>query len=88
MKVYIVGDCGAEHNSVYTLHKTYEGALKAWNKLRLELLESAKSHLKNDKAADKEMWQRIVNNLSCKDPKEIDNHPHETPYIRECMLIH
>ncbi|MBS3096762.1 hypothetical protein J4480_04955 [Candidatus Woesearchaeota archaeon] len=88
MKIYLVGDRGAEHNSVYSTHRTYDGALKAWNKLRLELLKSAKSHLKNNKTTDKEMWQRIISNLSCEDPKKIDNYPHETPYIRDCTLIH
>ncbi len=88
MKIYIVGDHGAEHNSVYNVHKTYKGAFKAWNRLRLELLRSAKSNLKNHKTTDKEMWQRIVASLSCKDPKKIDNYPHETPYIRECKLLH
>jgi len=45
------------------------------------LLENAKYFLgkyKND-----EMWQRIVNNLSCEDPEKINNSSHETPYIRE-----
>ena len=25
----------------------------------------------------------MVKSLSCKDPKKMDNYPHETPYIRE-----
>ena len=43
--VYLIGDCGPEHNNVLSIHKTYEGALKAWNKLRLELLKDAKHRL-------------------------------------------
>jgi len=30
-----------------------------------------------------EMWLRIIKNLKCRDPKKIDNYPHETPYIHE-----
>ena len=86
MKVYLVGDSGPEHNSIHSVHRTYEGALKAWEELRLQLIENAKSFLESD-TLNKEMWQRIVNNLSCRDPKKIDNYPHETPYIRECILL-
>ena len=82
MKVYIVGDNGPEHNSISSIHKTYKGALKAWGKLRLELLEDAKSSLSKAKDMD-DIYKRIVKNLSCKDPDKIDNYPHETPYIRE-----
>lgn len=82
MKVYAVGDCGPEHNSVRSVHKTYNSALNAWNALRLELLGKAKSFLKDEKSSN-EMWERIIKNLSCKDPEKIDNYPHETPYIQE-----
>lgn len=47
MKVFIVGDDGPEHNSIRSIHMTYEGALKEWNKLRMELLERVKNFLKN-----------------------------------------
>lgn len=83
MKVYIVGHSGADSNSIDIIHKTYEGALKAWNKIRVGLLERAKYFLKQEKHS-KEMWQRMVNNLSCEDPEKIDNFPHDTPYITEC----
>ncbi|MFZ3077492.1 MAG: hypothetical protein WA139_03495 [Candidatus Aenigmatarchaeota archaeon] len=82
MKVFIVGDDGPEHNSIRSVHNTYEGALKEWNKIRMELLEKAKRYLKSDKF-DKEMWQKMVKSLECEDPKKIDNYPHDTPYIRE-----
>ena len=81
MKVYVVGHSGPEHNSIQSIHKTYEGALKAWNRIRIDLLENAKDFL--EKYKNDEMWRRIVKNLSCKDPEKINNSPHETPYIRE-----
>jgi hypothetical protein len=83
MIVYIVGDNGPEHNTVRSIHKTQEGALKAWNQLRIELLEKAKKFLKLDDKSGKEMWQRIIDNLSCEDPEKIDNYPQDTPYIRK-----
>ena len=82
MKVYIVGDHGPEHNHIKGIYKTYGGALKAWNELRESYLESAKHNLKRDKDCP-EMWQEMVDNLRCDDPKKIDNYPHETPYIKE-----
>jgi Fe-S cluster biosynthesis and repair protein YggX len=81
MKVYIVGEVGAEHNIIKSVHKTREGALKAWNKHRLYLLNDAKRSLKASKN-DKDMYKKMVRNLSCKDPEKIDNGPWETPYIR------
>lgn len=86
MKVYIVGDCGPEHNSIMSVHKSYNNALKVWNKLRLELLNRAKSSLKNRDKDSEDMYKEMVKNLSCKDPKKIDNYPHETPYINEYKL--
>ena len=82
MKMYIVGDWGPEHNMICSVHKTYKGALKAWNKRRLELLGEAKASLKRNDDM-KEMFYEIVRNLSCKDPKKIDNYAQETPYIKE-----
>lgn len=86
MKVYIVGDCGPEHNSIISIHKNYNNALKAWNKLRLELLNSAKYFLKKSDNDSEDLYKEMVKNLSCKDPKKIDNYPHETPYINEDKL--
>jgi hypothetical protein len=89
MIVYVVGDCGPEHNSIASIHRTYEGALKAWDRLRMDLLCEAKASLKRirksknrDDCMD-EIYSRIAKNLRCKDPKKIDNFPHETPYIEE-----
>lgn len=82
MKIYIVGDWGPEHNSIKSVHRSYKGALKAWNKLRVSLLKDVKSFSGREKLY-KELWKRIAKNLSCKDPEKIDNYPHETPYITE-----
>ncbi len=111
MKVFIIGDHGPEHNSIRSIHKTYAGAFREWEKLRLELLADAKHMLESDKkdardalkrgtwrdgkkldnesieyfrekaAKGDEMWLRMIKNLKCKDPKKIDNYPHDTPYI-------
>lgn len=83
MKVYLVGHGGPEHNLVISIHKTRKGALKAWNELRIDLLNDAKESLKRVDPLDKEIYESIIKNLSCKDPKKINNYPQETPYIRE-----
>ena len=84
MRIFVVGDSGPEHNNVISIHRTYEGALKAWNRRRLELIEEAQSYLKSmTSESEKEMYERIIKNLSCEDPEKINNSPHETPYIRE-----
>jgi len=82
-KVYLVGECGPEHNILRSIHKTHKGAFKAWNKLRKDLLENAKSHLKKFDEDTNDMYETMVKNLSCEDPKLIDNFPHDTPYLRE-----
>ncbi|MCK4555741.1 MAG: hypothetical protein KAT83_03980, partial [Candidatus Aenigmarchaeota archaeon] len=79
----LIGDNGPEHDSVRSIHKTRAGALKAWNELRLELLEDAKEFLKNETCTLKELWLKMIKNLECEDPDTIDNYPHETPYIQE-----
>lgn len=61
-KVYLVGHHGPEHNEVMSIHTTYEGAFKAWNELRLELLEDGKKGLQFSKEEAKRkvetgMWQ-------------------------------
>ncbi len=82
MKVYVVGDYGPEHNHIRSVHKTYDGALKVWNELRESLLEQAKSDARENKE-DRDMYEKMVKNLSCTDPKKIDNFAQETPYIKE-----
>jgi len=36
MKVYVVGDEGPGHSTIRSVHRTYEGSLKAWDELRTE----------------------------------------------------
>ena len=85
--VYIVGIESPDSGGVSSAHKTLQGALKSWNKLRKELLNKAKYYLKNSNSKDsKDMFGEIVKNLSCEDYKLIDNYPHETPCIREYKL--
>jgi len=86
MKVYIVGDHGPEHNSISSVHKTYKGAFKAWNSLRKQLKKNAEYFLKDCRGSSREMYERIIKNLSCSKQEEIDNYPHETPYIQEYEL--
>jgi len=85
MKVYVVGYSSCDGHSLDSIHTTYKGAFKAWNKIRISLLDEAKDSLKRHNNED-EMYKRIIKRLSCKDPKKIDNGPHETPYIREYEL--
>jgi len=80
MKIYVVGHHGPEHNQIISIHKSREGAVKAWNKVRLRLLNEAKRLAKSSKY-DHGMWSEMIKNLSCKDPDKIDNYPHETPHI-------
>ena len=84
--VYVVGDQGPEHNSIASMHQTYKGAFKAWNELRKDLLANAKESLKRSDKFSKDMYKRMIKNLSCKNPEKIDNYPHETPYINEYKL--
>ena len=90
IKVYVVGQKGVDHNMIMSIHKTYEGALKSWHKLRLILLKDARNTLRRYESGKderhKKMHQKMVKNLSCKDPDKIDNGPHETPYILEWDL--
>ncbi len=63
MKVYIEGDHGPEHNSISSIHKTHKGALKARDKLRLELLEDAKSSISKLKDISG-IYKKAVKSLS------------------------
>lgn len=89
--IFVVEVCDAEATSIVSIHKTYEGALKSWNKKREELLKDFKRM---------KFWQvsrgwtheydsdynKLIENLSCENPEEIDNYPHDTPYIRKFNL--
>jgi hypothetical protein len=49
MKVYLVGDCGPEHDSLYEIYLNKDKALAAFQELRLNLLEHAKNGLQSSK---------------------------------------
>ena len=49
MKVYIVGDCGPEHDSVIGIYANKEKALIAFHEHRLSLLANAKRGLESSK---------------------------------------
>lgn len=90
MLVFIVGDSGPEHNCIRSINKTYTGALMEWNKLRLDLLQSAQDGLNyckiNGDTWGIEMYETMIFNLSNDDPLTMDNYPQETPYIEEREL--
>jgi hypothetical protein len=88
-EIYIVGEQGPEHNSISSVHTTYDGALEAWNKLRLKLIEDAKSGMEYCKKDGRgtEMYEMMLKNLNCTDPKKIDNYPFETPYIEKRKVM-
>ena len=51
--VYLVGHGGPEHNLVFSVHKSHNGALKAWNKLRMSLLKEVQHGLQRSKEDSK-----------------------------------
>ena len=71
MQVYLVSEDGPGYSFVLSAHKTFDGALLAWNSRREELL-----------ANDPEN-----RNLRCTDPEKLDNFPNATPYIEEYQLV-
>jgi hypothetical protein len=91
MFLYLVGDCGPEHNSLHSIHLTYKGAVRSFNKLRYDLIDDAVrmfdySLIDCDDSYGVEMYSIIIQNLSEMDPIKIDNYPQDTPYIRKMKL--
>ncbi len=43
------------------------------------MLEFCKSEI----GFGQETYEKMIEKLSCENPEEIDNYPHETPYIRK-----
>ena len=84
MKVYIVGEDGEDHNYIISVHKTYEGAFKAWDEVRKDLLDRAKHS--DSGGTSKHLQKDMIKKLSCEDPKKINNFPHATPYLQEFDL--
>ena len=86
MKVYLVGDCGPEHNNVEYACLSAEKAEELFQKHRLELLQDVEEHLewaKKESRCSIEMYMEIIKNLKETDSKKIDCYPHDTPYIIE-----
>ena len=90
--VFVVGVSDAESTHIVSIHKTYEGALKAWNKeregyikvyrrIKFYYVSHGYSHSYDDS------YNRLIKNLQCEDPIKIDNYPHETPYIEEYEVL-
>jgi len=89
VKIYLVTVGDAEGSYTESAHRTYKGALKKWNRVRLRLIRSCKRLLKSHEKEYgwvEEMYQRMIKNLSCTDPKRVDNYPHETPRILSMKL--
>ncbi|MFT4326860.1 MAG: hypothetical protein ACMXYK_05130 [Candidatus Woesearchaeota archaeon] len=85
MKVYVVGEEGVEHSFIYSVHKSKKGALKAWNDIRISLLEHAKSCIR-ESSEDNDMFETIVKNLSCTDPEKLNNGVQDAPFLKEYTL--
>ncbi|PIO07029.1 hypothetical protein COT47_01795 [Candidatus Woesearchaeota archaeon CG08_land_8_20_14_0_20_43_7] len=85
MRIYIVGEEGEDHNYIIGAHRTYDGALKAWNEVRKDLLDRARHS--DSGGTSRQLQKDMIKNLSCEDPKKIDNFPHAIPYIQEYELV-
>jgi len=88
MKICIVGDYGPEHYTIKSIHRTYKGALKAWEDHRIRLLDSAKYMMKNS-PEDKKLYAREVKVLSCKDPEKMKRAGFccEKPFLEEKKVV-
>jgi len=92
MNVWLVGITDAEGVYIYHVCSSEVIALKRWEEMRLECLQEVQHQLSEiDKlpicnCVAKEMYIRILNNLLETDPKNMDNYPHEEPYIT-CMEL-
>src|ERR1019366_6870037 len=64
-----VGD--AESMGVKSAHRTYEGALKAWDKERLSLLDGYLKRAKETKDSFKDRYLEMAENMRCDDPNSI-----------------
>ena len=89
-EVWLVGHHGPEHNTVLHVCGKRETAEQRFEELRLELLNRAKESLKLSKGNEwgsEDMYERIIENLSEKDPEKIDNFPQNTPYIEKMVVV-
>jgi len=91
-EVFVVGVSDAEANSVSSIHRTHEGALKAWNEERKRLIVQFKQ-LKFYEVARGSIqeynsrWNKYINNLQCEDPEKMGNYPLDEPYIAKYKLF-
>jgi len=83
--VYLVGTATCDGNSVKSIHKTYEGALNAWNSEKLRLIAGHRTMIEH--GYDNDRYSEMIKNLENEDPETIDNYPHETPYIDKFTLL-
>ncbi len=85
-RVFLVGHRGPEHNIVCYVCGDRETAENKWHDVRRRLLDDAYRQQGWNVAEygePSEMYSRIIENLRCEDPEEIDCYPHSTPYIEE-----
>lgn len=90
--VFVVGVSDAEANHIVSIHKTYEGALNTWNKVREELIKTAKEmKFYNVSRGYCHSYDSDINKdidaLQCDDPTKIDNYPQDTPYINKYKIL-
>jgi hypothetical protein len=90
MKVYIVMVSDVESSSVISVHRTKAGALEAWNKSRLLLIDEFERMVEytcKKQGFGADMYERMINNLKEKDPEKLNNYPHEEPSIHEYDVV-
>lgn len=94
-RAYLVGWSDATTGDLCSVHETYEGALKAWNEVRQELIVGLQESIKRFRAAKthkiahKQMiieYEQEIECLKCEDPDLISNPWQPTPYLREMEL--
>lgn len=96
-KVYIVAETGIDQYSIHGVYKTYSGALKGWNELRVNMIgeyeRRIQYHEQNDE--DDMLWwvdvlKKRMEHLNWDDPKTIAQRcpsaSEDVPIIREYDL--
>ncbi len=88
--VYVVGHHGPEHNHIEVICESESQAKGEFEKVRKVLLKEAKDSYERTKkecgVTSFEMYERMIKNLSERNPNIINNYPHETPYIQKYEL--
>ena len=85
--IYLIGICGWDHLEITSAHKSYKGAMKAWNKIRLNFLKETKEFLKLENSKiNKDFYKRGIKDLSCKEPEKMHNHAGDQPYMQKIEL--